>query len=52
VNFNNVNPFTGYGRALVANNNITSSFGSPASVTAPSAPWKAPAWCARWPNRT
>jgi pilus assembly protein CpaC len=34
VNFNNVNPFTGYGRALVANNNISTSFGSPASVTA------------------
>ncbi|MFL6809911.1 MAG: type II and III secretion system protein family protein [Bradyrhizobium canariense] len=34
VNFNNVNPFTGYGRALVANNNITASLGSPASVTA------------------
>jgi pilus assembly protein CpaC len=34
VKFDNANPFTGYGRALVANNNITASFGSPASVTA------------------
>jgi pilus assembly protein CpaC len=34
VNFNNANPFTGYGRALVANNSITAALGSPASVTA------------------
>jgi pilus assembly protein CpaC len=34
VNFNNANPFTAYGRALVANNTAGVSFGSPASVTA------------------
>ena len=34
VNFNNSNPFTAYGRPLVANNTISTSFGSPASVTA------------------
>jgi pilus assembly protein CpaC len=34
VNFNNANPFTGYGRTLVANNSITAALGSPASVTA------------------
>jgi pilus assembly protein CpaC len=34
VNFNNTNPFTANGRALVANNTLTGSFGSPASVTA------------------
>ena len=27
VNFNNTNPFTGYGRPLVASNNITAAFG-------------------------
>ena len=36
VNFNNVNPFTSYGRALVANNNITGGFGSGAGAGLPS----------------
>jgi pilus assembly protein CpaC len=34
VNFNNTNPFTAYGRALVANNTLTTSFGSTPSVQA------------------
>jgi pilus assembly protein CpaC len=34
VNFNNSNPFTAFGRPLVAGNTITSSFGSTPSVTA------------------
>jgi len=34
VNFNNSNPFTAYGRPLVAGNGISGSLGSPASVTA------------------
>ncbi|QWG17884.1 type II and III secretion system protein family protein [Bradyrhizobium sediminis] len=34
VNFNNANPFTAYGRALVANNTTTASFGATPSVTA------------------
>jgi len=34
VNFNNSNPFTVTGQPLVANNAITTSFGSPPSVTA------------------
>ncbi|MDB5513571.1 MAG: putative Pilus assembly protein cpaC [Tardiphaga sp.] len=34
VNFNNTNPFTANGRALVTGNSLTGSFGSPASVTA------------------
>src|SRR5262249_44436103 len=34
VNFNNVNPFTAYGRALVAGNTATTSFGSTPSVQA------------------
>jgi len=34
VNFNNSNPFTGLGRALVANNTVTTSFGSTPSVQA------------------
>ena len=34
VNFNNSNPFTAYGRPLVAGNGASASFGSPASVTA------------------
>ena len=50
VNFNNTNPFTAYGRRWL-----------PATPRArrsarrwrpPSARWKSPAWCARWPNRT
>jgi pilus assembly protein CpaC len=34
VNFNNANPFTAYGRALVANNTTTASFGATPSVQA------------------
>jgi pilus assembly protein CpaC len=34
VNFNNSNPFTAFGRPLVAGNTITSSFGATPSVTA------------------
>jgi pilus assembly protein CpaC len=34
VNFSNANPFTAYGRALVANNATTASFGATPSVTA------------------
>jgi pilus assembly protein CpaC len=34
VNFNNTNPFTANGRALVTGNSLMGSFGSPASVTA------------------
>jgi pilus assembly protein CpaC len=34
VNFNNTNPFTANGRALVTGNSLAGSFGSPASVTA------------------
>ncbi|HXN69950.1 MAG TPA: secretin, partial [Bradyrhizobium sp.] len=34
VNFNNSNPFTAYGRALVANNTLTTSFGATPSVQA------------------
>jgi pilus assembly protein CpaC len=34
VNFNNVNPFTAQGRALVANNTITGAFGATPSVQA------------------
>ena len=34
VNFNNTNPFSAYGRALVANNTITGSFGASPSVQA------------------
>jgi pilus assembly protein CpaC len=34
VSFNNANPFTAYGRNLVAGNNITGAFGSTPSVTA------------------
>jgi pilus assembly protein CpaC len=34
VNFNNVNPFTSSGRALVANNTITGAFGATPSVQA------------------
>jgi pilus assembly protein CpaC len=34
VNFNNANPFTAYGRALVANNNATAAFGATPSVQA------------------
>jgi pilus assembly protein CpaC len=36
VNFNNTNPFTSYGRALVANNTITGGFGSGAGAGLPS----------------
>jgi pilus assembly protein CpaC len=36
VNFNNANPFTSYGRALVANNTITGGFGSGAGAGLPS----------------
>ena len=36
VNFNNTNPFTAYGRALVANNNITGAFGTAANGGMPS----------------
>jgi pilus assembly protein CpaC len=32
VNFNNTNPFSAYGRALVANNTTTTSFGGTSSV--------------------
>src|SRR6202162_797806 len=34
VKFNNSNPFTAYGRALVANNTLTTSFGATPSVQA------------------
>src|SRR5437762_248078 len=34
VNFNNANPFTAYGRALVANNATTAAFGATPSVQA------------------
>jgi pilus assembly protein CpaC len=34
VNFSNVNPFTAYGRSLVAGNNATAAFGSTPSVQA------------------
>jgi pilus assembly protein CpaC len=34
VNFNNANPFTAYGRALVTGNNMTTSFGASPSVQA------------------
>ena len=34
VNFNNVNPFTAYGRALVANNTLQGTFGNGANVQA------------------
>ena len=34
VNFNNANPFTAFGRSLVANNTTTASFGASPSVTA------------------
>src|SRR6202790_1793144 len=34
VTFNNSNPFTAYGRPLVAGNGVTGSFGAPPSVTA------------------
>jgi pilus assembly protein CpaC len=34
VNFSNANPFTAYGRSLVANNTATTSFGSTPSVQA------------------
>src|SRR4051794_8238661 len=34
VNFNNANPFTAFGRSLVANNTTTASFGATPSVTA------------------
>jgi len=34
VNFNNTNPFTAYGRALVANNTTSASFGGTPSVQA------------------
>ena len=34
VNFNNANPFTAYGRALVTGNNFTSQFGQTPSVQA------------------
>jgi pilus assembly protein CpaC len=34
VNFSNTNPFTAYGRSLVANNTTTTSFGSTPSVQA------------------
>ena len=34
VNFNNINPFTAYGRALVANNTTSASFGATPSVQA------------------
>lgn len=36
VNFNNSNPFTAYGRPLVAQNGITGGFGSGAATGAPS----------------
>ncbi len=34
VNFNNSNPFTAYGRALLANNTVTTSFGATPTVQA------------------
>jgi len=34
VNFNNANPFTAFGRALVSNNTTTASFGATPSLTA------------------
>jgi pilus assembly protein CpaC len=34
VNFNNANPFTAFGRALVSNNTVSTSFGSTPSVQA------------------
>ena len=54
VNFNNTNPFTALrppaGRRQ---RHRPTSFGSPPSVHGHAcARWKAPAWCARWPNRT
>ena len=36
VNFNNTNPFTAYGRSLVAGNNISGGFGSAAGAGVPS----------------
>jgi pilus assembly protein CpaC len=34
VNFNNANPFTAFGRSLVANNTVTTSFGATPSIQA------------------
>jgi pilus assembly protein CpaC len=34
VNFNNANPFTAFGRSLVANNTLTTSFGATPSIQA------------------
>ena len=53
VNFNNSNPFTAYGRPLVPGNGayrVVRLAG--VGDRPPCARWKAPAWCARWPNRT
>lgn len=41
VNFNNTNPFTAYGRPLVAGNNLISSFGSTGGVPAVTATMRA-----------
>ncbi len=41
VNFNNTNPFTAYGRPLVAGNNLISSFGSTAGVPSVTATMRA-----------
>ena len=54
VNFNNQNPFTAFGRPLVADNGFQGASilkGVP-QVRPPCARWRAPAWCARWPSRT
>ena len=52
VNFNNSNPFTAYGRAAGRRpTRCTASFGADAvGARRRCARWKAPAWCARWPN--
>ena len=53
VNFNNTNPFTANGAPLVAGNAVTGVVRlDPVGARPRCARWKAPAWCARWPNRT
>ena len=53
VNFNNANPFTAYGRALVTGNAIDGLVRRAPRRSRPRcARWKAPAWCERWLSRT
>ncbi len=50
VNFSNANPFTAFGRPLVANNRRPRRSAAPRRCRRRCAPWKAPAWCERWPS--